>query len=100
MTDIEQDEPQAEAPARRNYFRRSGSPKLAPDAASRQGHVTKMALDALGKDAAIAYLNLESPVLGGRPLDLATASVDGLRQVERHLSAMEGNPGPGAAFSA
>lgn len=78
-----------ESKFRRNHFRRSNSPKLAVDAASRQGQVTKLALEKLGgKDAAIAYLNLESDRLGGRPLDLATASAEGLKKVEHDLASV------------
>jgi Protein of unknown function (DUF2384). len=85
----EAEETGRETKPRRNYFRRSNSPKLAVDAASRQGQVTKLAFERLGgKDAAIAYLNLESDRLGGRPLDLATASAEGLAQVERDLAHM------------
>jgi len=84
----EDDTATATAP-RKTYFRRSNQPELAPDAAMRQGRVTKLALDAFGgKDAAIAYLNIDSASLGGRPLDIATASAEGLSRVERDLSAM------------
>jgi uncharacterized protein (DUF2384 family) len=78
------DEP--EVKPRRTHFRRSDRPKLTPDAAGRQGRVTKLALEALGKDEAIAYLNLDSAKLGGRPLDLATGSADGLKQVELDIA--------------
>lgn len=83
-----------ETKPRRTHFRRSDRPKLTPDAAGRQGRVTKLALEALGKDEAIAYLNLDSVTLGGRPLDLATGSVDGLRQVEMDIASRA--PAPGA----
>lgn len=72
---------------KRTHFRRSDRPKLTPDAAGRQGRVTKLALEALGKDQAIAYLNLASDELGGRPLDLATGSADGLQRVEQDIAA-------------
>lgn len=86
MTETDDETP--ETKPRRNHFRRSDRPKLTPDAASRQGRVTKLALEMLGKDKAIAYLNLASDKLGGRPLDLATASADGLAQVEQDIAAM------------
>lgn len=71
----------------RGGFRRTSQPKLAPDAAQRQGAVTRLALDILPtKEEAIAYLNFEHKELGGRPLALATASLDGLRQVESDLA--------------
>jgi len=91
MTDT--DEENLEAKPRRTHFRRSDRPKLTPDAASRQGAVTKLALETLGKDDAIAYLNLDSESLGGRPLDLATASVEGLKAVQVDLAARRAGVG-------
>lgn len=68
----------------------SDSTKLAPDAARRQGQVTKLAFEALGgRDAAIAYLNTPCSTLGGRPLDLAIGSADGLDRVGRALSILK-----------
>lgn len=73
---------------RRSNHRWSDRPKLAPDAASRQGQVTKLAFEAFGdKDPAIAYLNMDSQALGGRPLDIATESAEGLKRVERDIAA-------------
>ncbi|SFG03307.1 Protein of unknown function [Novosphingobium sp. CF614] len=88
------DEETSRPPAKNNYFRRSNKPKLPPDAARRQGLVTKLALETLGnKEEAIAYLNLDSIRLGGRPLDLAISTVEGFRQVELDLAAIgSGNP--------
>lgn len=78
-----------EPSAKRNYFRRSNKAKLAPEAARRQGIVTRLALEALGsKEEAIAYLNLDSARLGSRPLDLAISTVEGLRQVELDLASI------------
>jgi uncharacterized protein (DUF2384 family) len=89
MPDIDEDDsaaPSSAAPARRGRPRWSDRPKLAPDAAGRQGRVTKLALEAFGgKDEAIAYLNADSGKLGGRPLDVAIASAEGLLRVERDL---------------
>jgi uncharacterized protein (DUF2384 family) len=71
----------------RSKVRWSAITKLAPDAAMRQGRVTKLAFEALGgRDAAIAYLNTPCGTLGGRPLDLAVGSADGLCRVERELT--------------
>lgn len=65
----------------------SDRPRLSPDAASRQGQVTKRALEAFGaRDEAIAYLNTACGKLGGRPLDLAVESAEGLGRVERALA--------------
>ncbi|WP_260924610.1 hypothetical protein [Novosphingobium sp. 9] len=74
----------------RSKVRWSDKPRLAPDAASRQGQVTKLALDTLGnRDVAIAYLNTACGKLGGRPLDLAIESAEGLGRVERSLAALK-----------
>jgi uncharacterized protein (DUF2384 family) len=71
-------------------YNRSTRPRLSPDAATRQGTITRLALEKLGsKEDAIAYLNVERPELGGRPIDLATATVEGFIRVERDLSAIE-----------
>jgi len=79
----------APAPDRRQH--RRSKLKLAPDAAKRQGEVTKMAFETLGnKDAAIAYLNDECSSLGGRPLDIATGSAKGLQSVAHDLTRMSG----------
>jgi uncharacterized protein (DUF2384 family) len=89
-TGIEDETPEtSDTKPKRTHFRRSDRPKLTPDAAGRQGRVTKLALETLGKDEAIAYLNLASDKLGGRPLDLATASADGLAQVEQDIAALK-----------
>ncbi len=70
-------------------FRRSGS-GLSADAARRQGEVTHLAFLALGgRDAAVEFLNLSDPALGGRPLDIAVASAEGAAKVAqaiRHLA--------------
>ena len=58
---------------------------LAPDAAERQGRVTRLAIEALGASAAILFLNSEHDGLSDRPLPLATASEDGLQSVLRLL---------------
>ena len=69
-------------------FKRSNRPKLAIDAVRRQGAITRLALETLGKDDAIAYLNAERAQIGGKPLDLATSTEDGYKSVERDLVAM------------
>jgi len=75
------------APPARAKMRWSDRPKLALDAASRQGQVTKLALETFGgRDEAIAYLNTACGKLGGRPLDLAVESAEGLNRVERALA--------------
>jgi len=74
------------AKIRSNGFRRSNTAKLPIDAQTRQGTVTRLAFEALGKDQAIAYLNTLCPRLGGRPLELATATSEGLGRVRTDLA--------------
>jgi hypothetical protein len=47
-----------------------------------------LAFLSLGKDAAIAFLNTESPELRGRPLAIATASEAGGAKVRAMLEAL------------
>ena len=42
----------------------------------------------LGREAAIAFLNTEHAVLGGRPLDVATADDEGRNCVEAEIGRM------------
>jgi uncharacterized protein (DUF2384 family) len=80
--------PGTAAPARRNvmsWSRRAHGPQLAPGHARRQGEITRLALLLLGRDAAIAFLNSAHAGLGGRPLDLATASDEGRNSVEAEI---------------
>lgn len=60
-------------------------PYLAKDHARRQGEITRLAFLLLGREAAIAFLNTAHAQLGGRPLDLATASDQGRNSVEAEL---------------
>ena len=78
-----------EAPAKVNHWRRR--PKTAPippDQAARQGEITRLAFLLLGRERAIEFLNSDHPALGGRPLDLATASEAGRASVEAELGRM------------
>jgi hypothetical protein len=62
--------------------------KLSPRAAERQGLVVKLALNNFAAPgAATAFLNTVHDGLGGRPIDLAVASDEGLRAVEALLAA-------------
>ena len=72
-----------------NHWKRR--PKTVPiprDQAARQGDVTRLAFLLLGRERAIAFLNTDHPVLGGRPLALATASAEGHASVEAELGRM------------
>lgn len=69
------------------FRNRFDGPRLAPDQAARQGRASRLAFDALRQPAAVmAFLNTHDPELGGRPLDLAIASPEGLASVERVLA--------------
>lgn len=61
--------------------------RLAPDSAERQGRVARLAFEALGRDGATEFLNGFDAGLGGRPLDLAVASAEGLAAVEALIAA-------------
>jgi hypothetical protein len=61
--------------------------KLSDVEARRQSRVTKLALDRLGAPAAIAFLNAHQDDLPGRPIQIAVASEEGLRSIERLLAA-------------
>jgi hypothetical protein len=62
--------------------------RMPADSAERQGRVTTLAWRLLGgRDEAMAFLNNHDEVLGGRPLDLAVASVEGCEVVERAIAA-------------
>jgi uncharacterized protein (DUF2384 family) len=81
---------QADAPSRSNPWRRR--PKTAPiprDQAVRQGDITSLAFLLLGRERAIEFLNTDHEGLGGRPLDLATASDEGRASVEAELGRMK-----------
>ena len=92
MTDTIQPAPETETPAetkpRRSGFQpRRMMKKMDPVAAERQGRITMFAWKKLGNENAIAFLNAHDEALGGRPLDLAVASEDGLGAVERAIEA-------------
>lgn len=79
------------APPVQKRQRWNSQPKLGPEAANRQGLVTRFALETLGgKDAAIAYLNDDCTFLGGRPLDIAIGSAEGFNRVLHDLTARHG----------
>ena len=70
------------------FRNRFAGPRLSPEEAARQGRATSLAFETLKESSAvIAFLNTDDPELGGRPLDLAIASPEGLSSVERALAA-------------
>ena len=62
------------------------STRFPVDQAARQGNITHLAVLALGKDGAIAFLNTIVPALGSGPLAIATASEAGEAQVRAMLN--------------
>ena len=64
--------------------RRTANP-LPRDQAHRQGEITRVAFQILGREEAIAFLNSDNPLLGGRPIALATESAAGQLHVEAEL---------------
>lgn len=72
-----------------NHFRRRPSgPRLDALQAARQGRVSRNAFLLLGRADAIAFLNDHHEALGGRPIDLAIKSEEGLRSVEGVLESI------------
>jgi len=78
-----------------NHFRRQRSgPVLSSEAAARQGSILKLAIDALGATAAMAFLNGADEHLGGRPLDLAIASQEGFSAIADAIAQKHGDIAP------
>jgi hypothetical protein len=73
-----------------NPFRnRSNLPRLSAEEAARQGAVSKLAFERLRQPAAVmAFLNTHNEALGGRPLDVAIATPDGLTRVEAAIAGL------------
>ena len=72
---------------RKPFAKRFDSPRLTPEQAERQGRASKLAIDVLRKpDAVIAFLNTHDEKIGGRPIDIAIASAEGLVSVEKLLA--------------
>ena len=76
-----------------HWRRRSRANAIPADHAARQGDVTRLAFEVLGRDGAIAFLNTDNDRLGGRPIALATASAAGEARVTAELRQLgEGRP--------
>jgi hypothetical protein len=67
-------------------FRKPQVPRISPGEARRQGEITRLAFQLLGRERAISFLNDDNSTLAGRPLDLATASDEGRAAVEAELA--------------
>lgn len=73
----------------RPFRKRFDGPRLSPEEAERQGRVTRLAFEALRDSGkVVTFLNSEDSLLGGRPIDLAVASAEGLASVERAIAAL------------
>lgn len=74
-------------PPKAKFFRKKfNAVRLPAESAARQGQVATMAFLKLGREGATEFLNTFDETLGGRPLDLAVASDDGLRAVEQAIA--------------
>lgn len=58
---------------------------LSSEEVAREGRIIRLAMDHLGATAARTFLNTPNPLLGGRPLQVATASREGADAVERAM---------------
>ncbi|MBD8679825.1 antitoxin Xre/MbcA/ParS toxin-binding domain-containing protein [Sphingomonas sp. CFBP 13720] len=75
-------------PQSMRFRRKFTTVRLTPEQAARQGQVATTAFRLFGeRDAAVAFLNAHDDDLGGRPLDLAIASAEGLATVEASMAA-------------
>jgi uncharacterized protein (DUF2384 family) len=75
-------------PGTQRFRPRQSGPRLAPDAAERQGRIARVAWISFGgRDGAVAFLNDHHDALGGRPIDLAIASEAGCDAVMRVIAA-------------
>jgi uncharacterized protein (DUF2384 family) len=74
------------------FRKASDRPRLTPIEAERQGRAARLAFEALPEPgAAIAFLNTHHDGLGGRPIDLAVASDEGLTAIAAALGKPAGS---------
>lgn len=86
LADVSSTEPVTAKPATKRFRRPFNAVRPSADQMRRQGRVTQVAWAELGgRDAVMAFLNAHHDGLGGRPLDLAIASDEGLVAVETAL---------------
>lgn len=88
------DEAPAPAPKRPFFRKASVSTPLSRSALERQGRVCTAAFSAMGRDAAVAYLNTPDQLTTQRPLDLAAAGVEGEAAVMVAIGAYRAVPQP------
>jgi len=87
------------ASAAGHWKRRSSGPPIPRDQALRQGAVSLLAFELLGREDALAFLNSDHPNLGGQPLKLATASAAGQVSVEAEIQRVARDRKPDAGLS-
>lgn len=77
-----------EKPKSKPFRRKFTAVRADPLTVDRQGRASRLAFQRLGgRDAALAFLNAHDDGLGGRPLDVAGASPEGLAAVEALIAA-------------
>src|SRR3546814_5814157 len=70
------------------FRKRFDTARLSREEAARQGRAAKLAWEYMpGPGRAVAFLNAHDVALGGRPIDLAVQSAEGLRAVEDAIAA-------------
>jgi hypothetical protein len=80
--------PASNKPQMNRFRKKYSAVRLSPDQARRQGEVSRIAWTALGgRDAVVAFLNTQDDELGGRPLDLAVDSDEGMARVLEVIAA-------------
>lgn len=77
--------------------RRKKTVPMPAEQVARQGGISSLAFQVLGKDAAIAFLNAEHAGLGGRPLALATQGPAGDALVRVELERLVPPAAPNAS---
>ena len=76
-----------EKPGYKRFRRPFNAVRLDPAAAARQGRAASLAYDKFKDFAQVKeFLNADNEALGGRPIDLAVASPEGLATVEAFLA--------------
>lgn len=70
----------------RRPFKKHDGVRLSKEEAERQGRAARLAWEKFSGPGAIAFLNGFDTQLGGRPIDLAIASAQGLLDVEQAIA--------------
>jgi len=72
----------------RKRFRGNARTKLAPDVQARQSRIALLAFQCLpDRETALLFLNSDDETIGGRPIDIASASEAGAERVAAALRA-------------